>query len=184
MIYGPNITKVTKTAPVTEVPGYNSFTMNITGASVGSLAEVFVWAYDYSPADWRFKTIPYTIGSAVLLTEAAGLCKQITRNLASDYYYGNPPTFVFNKAGYKAVYATEAEAYDAISGLTNGDLVWVIANDEAYTYTAWQSLTRRNRLHYAVSSSLCFRHSNTRLARTFLASWSVRGRLPKCERWC
>ena len=88
MIYGPNITKVTKTAPVTEVPGYNSFTMNITGASVGSLAEVFVWAYDYSPADWRFKTIPYTIGSAVLLTEAAGLCKQITRNLASDYYYG------------------------------------------------------------------------------------------------
>lgn len=136
MIYGPNITRVTKTAPVTEVPGYNSFTMNITGASVGSLAEVFVWAYDYSPADWRFKTIPYTIGSTVLLTEAAGLCKQITRNLASDYYYGNPPTFVFNKAGYKAVYATGAEAYADISNLTNGDLVWVIANGKAYTYTA------------------------------------------------
>ena len=27
MIYGPNITRVTKTAPVTEVPGYNSFTV-------------------------------------------------------------------------------------------------------------------------------------------------------------
>lgn len=136
MIYGPNITSVTKTAPKTEVPGYNSFTMNITGASAGSLAEVFVWAYDYSPADWRFKTIPYTLTSTTLLTEAAGLCRQITRNLAEDYYFGNAPTFVFNNAGYAAIYATEAEAYADIANLTNADLVWVIANGKAYTYTA------------------------------------------------
>jgi hypothetical protein len=41
---------------------------------------------------------------------------------------------VFNKAGYAAVYTTEAAALAAVGDLTDADLVWVISNAKAYTY--------------------------------------------------
>lgn len=135
-IYGPNVTRVHKTTAKTEMPEYSYFTVSNTGIAVGDLAEVFMKYWDYSVADWKFKTIPYTTTSTVALTIAAGLCTQIIRNLAQDYYFNNAPTFVFNKAGYAAVYTTEAAALAAVGGLTDNDLVWVISNAKPYTFAA------------------------------------------------
>ncbi|MFA5720278.1 MAG: hypothetical protein WC939_04390, partial [Acholeplasmataceae bacterium] len=135
-IYGPNVLRAHKTVAKTEMPEYSYFTVDTSGIAVGDLAEVYMKYWNHSVADWKFKTIPHTVTSATALTEAAALCTQVIRNLAQDYYLNNAPTFVFNKAGYAAVYETETAALAAMSGLTDTNLVWVISNAKAYTFSS------------------------------------------------
>jgi len=133
-IYGPNILSVVKTVAVASVPEYSSFTVSTTGTAVGDVVEVYHWYLaTESVADWKFKTIPYTITTNTAVEIAKGLSKQIIRNLQEDFYYNNRPQTVFNLAGYVGVYATEAAAEAAVGGLTDGDLVWVISNEKPYT---------------------------------------------------
>jgi hypothetical protein len=94
--------------------------------------------WNYSVADWKFKTIPYTLQSTTAVDEAAGLCLQVIKNLSEDYYFNNTPTSVFNKAGYAKVYETSADYADAdfANDLSDdGKLVYVINEGKAYTYT-------------------------------------------------
>jgi len=133
-IYGPNILSAVKTSAVVSVPEYSSFTVSTTGTAVGDVVEVYHWYLaTESVADWKFRTIPYTIVTNTAVEIAKGVSKQIIRNLQEDYYYNNRPQSVFNFAGYVGVYATEAAAEAAVGGLTDGDLVWVIANEKPYT---------------------------------------------------
>ena len=133
-IYGPNILSAVKTVAVASVPEYSSFAVSTTGTAVGDVVEVYHWYLaTESVADWKFKTIPYTITTNTAVEIAKGLSKQIIRNLQEDFYYNNRPQSVFNLAGYHNVYATEAAAVADLAGLTNGDLVWVIANEKPYT---------------------------------------------------
>lgn len=137
-IYGPNVLRVHKTVAKTEMPEYSYFTVSNTNIAAGDLAEVFMKYWDYSVADWKFKTIPYTLQSTVAVDEAAGLGIQIVRNLGQDYYFNNAPTFVFNKAGYAKVYETSADYADADFAndtSDDGKLVYVINEGKAYTYT-------------------------------------------------
>ena len=133
-IYGPNILSAVKTVAVASVPEYSSFAVSTTGTAVGDVVEVYHWYLaTESVADWKFRTIPYTITTNTAVEIAKGLSKQIIRNLQEDFYYNNRPQSVFNLAGYVGVYATEAAAEAAVGGLTDGDLVWVIANEKPYT---------------------------------------------------
>lgn len=133
-IYGPNILSAVKTVAVTSVPEYSYFTVSTTGTAVGDVVEVYHWYLaTESVADWKFKTIPYTITTNTAVEIAKGVSKQIIRNLQEDFYYNNRPQTVFNLAGYVGVYATEAAAEAAVGGLTDGDLVWVISNEKPYT---------------------------------------------------
>jgi hypothetical protein len=138
MIYGPNIVSVTQTSAVTAVPEYAYFTVDNTGIAVNDLVEVYHWFYgngSASVADWQFKTIPYTVTNTGESVIAAGLAKQIIRNLGEDYYYNNRPTTVLNLAGYDGIYATEAEVITNKDDLTNTRLIWVIANSKPYSVT-------------------------------------------------
>lgn len=136
VINGEKIKYVKVTNPATPVPAYSKFTIDNTGLAVGDIVEVIFKTVNFSWGDWTMKTFPYTLTSTSEATIASALAKQVIRNLQEDYYMNNRPQVIHNKAGYKGVYATETAAYAAIGDLTNGDLVWVIANGKPYTYTS------------------------------------------------
>lgn len=136
IIDGGKIISVSKKDSVTQVPEYNYFAVNTTGCSVGDQASVFMkyWGTGTtSEMDWKFKTITYTLEDTVALNIANGIAKQIFRNLSEDWYYNTRPKFLHNAAGYDKVYATEAAAVADKASLTDTKLIWIIANDKAYT---------------------------------------------------
>jgi hypothetical protein len=133
VIDGTKIKYLDSTAPATPVPAHSYFTVVNTGLAVGDVVETILKKVNFSLGDWTMKTVPYVLTSTTVLTMAQGIAKQIIRNLQEDYYLNNRPQVVWNNAGYKGIYATEAAAESAVGGLTDGDLVWVIANEKAYT---------------------------------------------------
>lgn len=141
-IDGSKITSVTKTSPVTTVPEYNSFPVVNTDLSVGDTATVFMkyWGVgSQSKMDWTFKNVAYTLTTTTVAGKdgiADGVAHALFQNLAEDWYYNNRPQFVHNKAGYAAVYTTEATALAAVGDLSNTNLVWVLANAKPYTFSA------------------------------------------------
>lgn len=135
IINGANIISVTQTSPVTEVPEYNYFTVSNSGVATGDKVSAFFRVVGNSEMDWQTKTISAIVASAdnSSLKIADRLVLQMYRNLSEDWYYNNRPTTIHNKAGYASVWATEAAVITGKDGLTNDQLIWVIANGKAYT---------------------------------------------------
>lgn len=135
IINGANIISVKQTAPVTEVPEYNYFTVSNSGVSTGDKVSVFFKIIGNSEMDWQNKTISAIVTAAdnSSLKIADRLALQMFRNLSEDWYYNNRPQIVHNKAGYASVWTTEDAVITGKAGLTNNQLIWVIANGKAYT---------------------------------------------------
>lgn len=122
---------------ITPIPTYTYFDVSTTSMAAGDLLDIMVQVYGFSTSSWHQRvnkvvTTPFATGdTSATLAAKAGITLQ--ESLAKIYEGRPAETYVYNKAGYKAIYETEAAAEAAIGALTDGDLVWVIANNKAYT---------------------------------------------------
>lgn len=123
---------------ITPIPTYTYFDVAVTGMAAGDLLDIMVQVYGFSTSSWHQRvnkvvTTPFVAGNTTnILAYRAGITLQ--ESLAKIYEGRPAETYVYNKAGYKAVFETEADAVAGVGGLTNADLVWVIANNKPYTY--------------------------------------------------
>lgn len=131
-----NIKSATVTSAITPIPTYSYFDVDITGMAAGDEIQTMVQVYGFGTSSWHQRLNRVisekfvTSDTSVALGARLGI--KIQENLARTFE-SKPATTVYNKAGYKAVYETEAAAEAAIGDLTDGQLVWVIANSAAYT---------------------------------------------------
>jgi len=129
------IKSVTKSDPVTVVPAYASFDVSVSGLAAGDVYEGLVRVqnygsqsvYDEYPAPF-FHT--FVTGDTVD-TVTEGLIKSLSFEFSKAE--GASSKYVNFKTGYASVWTTEAAVIAGKASLTNGDIIWVIANGAAYT---------------------------------------------------
>ena len=123
---------------ITPIPTYTYFDVSVTNMAAGDLLDIMVQVYGFSTSSWHQRvnkvvTTPFASGDTTnKLAYKAGITLQ--ESLAKIYEGRPAESYVYNKAGYKAIFETEADAVAGVGGLTNADLVWVIANNKPYTY--------------------------------------------------
>lgn len=130
------IMQATVSTAVTPVPTYSYFTLGISGMAVNDQVQVLVNTYGFATSSWHQRlsktmTEPFASGDTSK-TLAAKLGIRIQESMAKTYE-SRPSYTVYNKAGYKAIYATQADAESDIGALTDGQLIWVIADSKPYT---------------------------------------------------
>jgi hypothetical protein len=130
-----NIKSASVATAVTPVPTYSYFDVAIAGMAAGDFIEVMTQIYGFGTSSWH-QRLNRTTGEVFVSGDTtATLSAKLGINLSetlSRTFESKPGYTVYNKAGYKAIYATEAAAESDIGSLTDGELVWVIANAKPY----------------------------------------------------
>jgi hypothetical protein len=128
------IKSVVNTAPVTVVPAYASFLVDVTGSAAGDIWEGLVRIQNYgsqSILDEYLTPFSHTfITGDTVDTVTQELIKSLSFNFSR--VEGASSTFVNNKTGYVDVYETQADAFTQSAALGANDLVWIIETGKAY----------------------------------------------------
>jgi hypothetical protein len=133
------IKSVRKVAASVAIPTYSYFAVDVTSKAAKDVLEILTRVYGFQTGALPDR-LSFTTGVVMEsgdTTDTMGVKAGIAVSKQLAYAYESyPESTVYNKAGYVAIYETEALALADVGNLTDTNLVWVIANSKPYTFAA------------------------------------------------
>jgi len=132
-----NIKYVNVATAITPIPTYSYFDVAIAGMAAGDTVEAMTQIYGFGTSSWHQRLNKVVSETFLAADTSAALSARLGITLQETLArtFESKPTYtVYNKAGYKKIYETQTDALADHGNLTDTWLVWVIADQKAYTF--------------------------------------------------
>lgn len=125
---------VVKSDPVTVVPAYSSFVVNVTGSAAGDVWEGLIRIQEFgskSVLDEYPVPFSYTFKTG---DDADDVTEELIKSLSFNFSQveGYNGTYVNNITGYAKVFTTKAAVVTGKASLTDGTIIWVMEDNKAW----------------------------------------------------